>query len=165
MDNAALARRGERTLEIAGCAYSMHSVLEVPGAERLPLSLKILLENVLRCVSDEGAARAMTDEIVRAGSACETGGEIEFMPARVLFQDFTGVPVFVDFAAMRDAAAARGADPFSHQPPDSVHARGRSFGRRRCRLLLRGGAPERPDRGEAQRRALLVPQMERVQLR
>lgn len=116
MDNAAPARRGERTLEIAGCAYSMYSVLEVPGAERLPLSLKILLENVLRCVPDEGAARAMADEIVRAGSACETGGEIEFMPARVLFQDFTGVPVFVDFAAMRDAAAARGADPSRINP-------------------------------------------------
>ncbi len=49
--------------------------------------------------------------IVEAGRDGRSGEEIEFMPGRVLFQDFTGVPVFVDFAAMRDAASDRGADP------------------------------------------------------
>ena len=108
--------RFERTLEFEGERFAVHAISSIPGVDRLPLSLKILLENVLRCVSDGDRAMRMAHEIVRAGLACEAGGEIEFMPARVLFQDFTGVPVFVDFAAMRDAAAARGGDPSRINP-------------------------------------------------
>ncbi|MDY2778093.1 MAG: aconitate hydratase AcnA [Collinsella sp.] len=104
-------RFARHELEVGGERLSYFSITDVEGAARLPVGLKILVENVLRCVSDPDRALAQAREIVRAGMAGEPGGEIEFMPARVLFQDFTGVPVFVDFAAMRDAAARRGADP------------------------------------------------------
>ena len=90
-------------------------VLDIPGADRLPVCLRVLLENVLRCATSEQQAQAAAQCIVDAGLAGEAGGEIEFMPARVLFQDFSGVPVFVDFAARR------GSRP--HQPADSLHAR------------------------------------------
>ena len=86
-------------------------VLDIPGADRLPVCLRVLLENVLRRATSEQQAQAAARCIVDAGLAGEAGGEIEFMPARVLFQDFTGVPVFVDFAAMRDAASDKGGDP------------------------------------------------------
>ena len=97
-------RFAEHELVAGGCAYTYHAVHDIPGADRLPVSLQVLVENVLRCVADPAEARAQAEAIVRAGLAGEAGPEIEFMPARVLFQDFTGVPVFVDFAAMRDAA-------------------------------------------------------------
>lgn len=100
-----------RTLEVAGRTYRYYDISAVPGADRLPASLKILLENVVRRAADAEGARAAAEKVVAAGLAGEAGEEIEFMPARVLFQDFTGVPVFVDFAAMRDAAAERGEDP------------------------------------------------------
>lgn len=54
--------------------------------------------------------------MVEAGLSGEAGEEVDFMPARVLFQDFTGVPVFCDFAAMRDAMTARGGDPARVNP-------------------------------------------------
>ena len=104
-------RLAERTLTAAGKTYRYFDVAQVPGAEHLPASLKILLENVLRCARTPEDAARFAQRIVDAGSAGRAGEEIEFMPGRVLFQDFTGVPVFVDFAAMRDAAVARGADP------------------------------------------------------
>ncbi len=104
-------RFAEHELVAGGCAYTYYAVHDIPGADRLPVSLQVLVENVLRCVADPAEARTQAEAIVRAGLAGEAGPEIEFMPARVLFQDFTGVPVFVDFAAMRDAAAARGGDP------------------------------------------------------
>ncbi len=100
-----------RTLKVAGASYRYYDVTAVPGADRLPVSLKILLENVIRRAPSAEAAQAAAEKVVAAGLAGKPGEEIEFMPARVLFQDFTGVPVFVDFAAMRDAAAERGADP------------------------------------------------------
>lgn len=92
-------------LVVDEATYTYYAVRDIPGAERLPVSLQVLVENVLRCVADEDRALAM------AGLDGAAGPEIEFMPARVLFQDFTGVPVFVDFAAMRDAAQAAGGDP------------------------------------------------------
>ena len=58
----------------------------------------------------------MAERIVTAGLAGQTGEEVEFTPARVLFQDFTGVPVFVDFAVMREACADLGGDPKKINP-------------------------------------------------
>ena len=107
----AQTRTAEHELTVDGETYTYYSVRDLEGAGRLPVSLQILVENVLRCVRDPEEARRMAEGIVRAGLAGQAGPEIEFMPSRVLFQDFTGVPVFVDFAAMRDAAAARGGDP------------------------------------------------------
>lgn len=96
--------------------YLYYPLSKVEGAERLPYSLSVLLENVLRNVRDTDEARMLAQRIVEAARAGETGEEVEFMPARVLFQDFTGVPVFVDFAVMREAAAALGNDPKSINP-------------------------------------------------
>ena len=82
-----------------------------PGVGRLPYSLKILLENLLR--REDG--RFVKSDDVRALASWDMTAprqkEIAFMPARVLLQDFTGVPCVVDLAAMRDGIAALGGDP------------------------------------------------------
>lgn len=98
-------------LNVGENAYTYYPVAQVQGADALPYSLKILLENVIRNVSDAETASAMVSRIVQAGTSGQQGEEIEFAPARVLFQDFTGVPVFVDFAAMREACSHLGGDP------------------------------------------------------
>ena len=77
---------------------------------RLPYTLRILLENVVRCGPPEGAAAAVRAVV---GSA---GAEVSFFPSRVLLQDFTGVPCIVDLAAIRAAVAERGGDPRAVQP-------------------------------------------------
>ena len=113
---AVLAARTPRLVEGGGLGRLAYVVSEIPGATRLPRALVTLLENVVRrAATDEDAVR-MASSIVEAGLAGSAGGEIEFMPARVLFQDFTGVPVFVDFAAMRDAMVERGGDPMRVNP-------------------------------------------------
>ena len=101
----------QQVLSVAGKDYVFYPIDAVQDTEKLPLSLKILVENVLRNVKDEQQALCFAQRIVEAGLAGRTGEEIEFMPARVLFQDFTGVPVFVDFATMREACARLGGDP------------------------------------------------------
>ncbi len=103
-------------LEAGGRAFRYYPVFSTEGAERLPFSLRILLENVLRNASDAETARIFAERIVSAGLAGEQGGEIEYMPARVLLQDFTGVPVFVDLAVMREAARDLGGDPSRINP-------------------------------------------------
>ena len=110
-----LARRPTK-VEAGGLSRLAYVVSGIPGASRLPRALVVLLENVVRrAATDEDAVR-MAQAVVSAGCAGEAGSEIEFMPARVLFQDFTGVPVFVDFAAMRDAMVERGGDPMRVNP-------------------------------------------------
>ena len=111
-----LAARRPTRLCFCGVERDAHLVSRIPGSERLPRALVVLLENVVRrAASDEDAVR-MARAIVEAGLEGRAGDEIEFMPARVLFQDFTGVPVFVDFAAMRDAMVERGGDPMLVNP-------------------------------------------------
>ena len=97
-------------LEAAGISRLVYDVSKIPGAEALPHALTVLLENVIRRAETLDDAIAAAHAIIDAGLEGRAGDEIEFMPARVLFQDFTGVPVFVDFAAMRDEAAKRGCD-------------------------------------------------------
>ena len=82
---------------------------------RLPFSTRILLENLLRYEDGRRVSAADIDYVAR-GVAGPNGKEISFMPARVLLQDFTGVPCVVDLAAMRDALAAMGADPGRANP-------------------------------------------------
>ncbi len=106
----------KKTLQVNDRQYSYYPLDAVEGTQRLPLALKILVENVLRNVADEEQALHQAQRIVAAGLAGKTGEEVEFMPARVLFQDFTGVPVFVDFAAMREASARLGGDPSRINP-------------------------------------------------
>src|SRR5512140_174560 len=88
---------------------------EVGNISRLPFSTKILLENLLR--HEDGKRVCATDvDYVARGVSGPDPKEISFMPARVLLQDFTGVPAVVDLAAMRDALAAMGADPKRANP-------------------------------------------------
>jgi aconitate hydratase len=93
---------------------------EFPGVARLPFSLKILLENLLR--REDNAFVKSTDIRALAGWDPKTIGEKEmsFMPARVLLQDFTGVPCVVDLAAMRDGIVALGGDPQKVNPLQPV---------------------------------------------
>src|SRR5262245_19529639 len=82
-----------------------------PQAQHLPFSLKILLENLLR--TEDGLAVRPEDigALARWDPRAQPAKEIAFMPARVLLQDFTGVPAVVDLAAMRDAIRRLGGDP------------------------------------------------------
>ena len=114
--SAVLAARRPVTLEAGGVSRRATVVSGIPGAERLPRALVVLLENVVRRAATDDDAVRMAAAVVEAGFAGAPGDEIEFMPARVLFQDFTGVPVFVDFAAMRDAMLERGGDPMLVNP-------------------------------------------------
>src|SRR5579883_2838102 len=98
--------------------YFRLAALEEQGIgniSRLPFSTKILLENLLR---NEDGKRVHADDVsyVARGVGGPNSKEISFMPARVLLQDFTGVPCVVDLAAMRDALAEMGADPAKANP-------------------------------------------------
>ena len=99
------------TLDVDGRSYEIHRLDAVPGLERLPYSLKVLAENLLR--TEDGAN--ITADHVRAlaawDPAAEPDTEIQFTPARVVMQDFTGVPCIVDLATMREAVADLGGDP------------------------------------------------------
>ncbi|MEG1246584.1 aconitate hydratase AcnA [Gordonibacter sp.] len=110
------SNRFAASLEVGDAAYTYYPVSAIPGSETLPYSLTVLLENVLRTAESEQAAEKLAERIVAAGNAGEVGSEVEFSPARVLFQDFTGVPVFVDFAVMREACAELGGDPAKINP-------------------------------------------------
>ena len=102
--------RTPHEIEAGGISRKATIVSGIPGAESLPRALVILLENVIRRAATDEEAMLLAARILDAGEKGQAGKEIDFMPSRVLFQDFTGVPVFVDFAAMRDAMAARGGD-------------------------------------------------------
>lgn len=99
------------SLEVEGTEYEIFRLDAVPGLEKLPFSLKILAEALLR--TEDGAN--ITADHVRALAAwnpnAEPDTEIQFTPARVVMQDFTGVPCVVDLATMREAVAELGGDP------------------------------------------------------
>ena len=101
-------------LEVGGRSYDIFRIDALQSrfdVARLPFSLKILLENLLRNEDGE-AVRAVDIEALAAWDAhAEPTAEIGFTPARVVMQDFTGVPAIVDLAAMRDAMQAMGGDP------------------------------------------------------
>ncbi|TQJ40650.1 aconitase [Arthrobacter sp. SLBN-112] len=98
-------------LNVAGTEYEIFRLNSVEGAEALPFSLKVLLENLLR--TEDGAN--ITADHVRALAGwdpnAEPDTEIQFTPARVIMQDFTGVPCVVDLATMREAVKDLGGDP------------------------------------------------------
>src|SRR3712207_1218450 len=99
------------TLQVGGEAYEIFRINAFPETERLPYSLKVLLENLLRHGDEEGA-RA----VAGWDPAADPATEIAYTPARVLMQDFTGVPAIVDRAAMRDAMEDLGGDPAKINP-------------------------------------------------
>ena len=104
------------TLAVGDRSYRYFPVSGIEGVEKLPYSLTVLLENILRNAPDEATGKELAGRVVEAGLAGQTGSEVEFSPARVLFQDFTGVPVFVDFAVMREACKNLGGDPAKINP-------------------------------------------------
>ncbi|MFC4555906.1 aconitate hydratase AcnA [Georgenia faecalis] len=103
-------------LDVAGTSYEIFRLDAVEGLDRLPYSLKILAENLLR--TEDGVN--VTADHVRAlatwDPAAEPSTEIQFTPARVVMQDFTGVPCVVDLATMREAVADLGGDPAKINP-------------------------------------------------
>ena len=103
-------------LQVGNTSYTYYPVSAIEGHEKLPYSLTVLLENILRLAPNDEHAAKLADRLVQAGLSGEVGSEIEFSPARVLFQDFTGVPVFVDFAIMREACIELGGDPKNINP-------------------------------------------------
>jgi aconitate hydratase len=88
--------------------------------EKLPFTHRILLENLLRLEDGVGVDRAQIEAVARWNPTAEPDTEIAFMPARVLLQDFTGVPCVVDLAAMRDAMVEMGGDPRKINPLQPV---------------------------------------------
>ncbi|MET4705620.1 aconitate hydratase AcnA [Frigoribacterium sp. UYMn621] len=104
------------TLTVGSTDYEIFRVDRVPGYEKLPYSLKVLLENLLRT---EDGANVTKSQIEALGSwvpTAEPDTEIQFTPARVIMQDFTGVPCIVDLATMREAVSALGGDPKKINP-------------------------------------------------
>ncbi|HEV2228388.1 MAG TPA: aconitate hydratase AcnA [Steroidobacteraceae bacterium] len=99
-------KAGERTYEIWSLA-----ALPQDKVARLPYSLKVLLENLLRFEDGVGVTRADIEALLEWDPAAAPAHEIAFTPARVILQDFTGVPCIVDLAAMRDAIVRLGGDP------------------------------------------------------
>jgi len=103
-------------LNVAGTEYEIFRLNSVEGADSLPFSLKVLLENLLR--TEDGAN--ITADHVRALAGwdpnAEPDTEIQFTPARVIMQDFTGVPCVVDLATMREAVKDLGGDPTRVNP-------------------------------------------------
>jgi len=104
------------TLDVVGTAYEVFRLAAVDGAQNLPFSLKVLLENLIRT---EDGANVTADQIRALAAwdpAAEPDTEIQFSPARVVMQDFTGVPCVVDLATMREAVADLGGDPARINP-------------------------------------------------
>src|SRR5215216_4351449 len=103
-------------LQVGDAAYAIFRLDRVDGAARLPYSLKVLLENLLRNEDGTLVTAAQVAALASWDPEAESGTEIQFTPARVLLQDFTGVPCVVDLVAMRDAMAALGGDPQKINP-------------------------------------------------
>ena len=110
------------TLSVGGKDYAYYDLAKAGDVSRLPFSMKVLLENLLRF--EDGGFTVSTDDIealVAWQQNPVTGREIQYRPARVLLQDFTGVPCVVDLAAMRDAIAKLGGDTSKINPQVPVH--------------------------------------------
>jgi aconitate hydratase len=105
----------QSTLRVGNQDYAIHrlAVVEkaIPGVGRLPFSLKILVENLLRTEDGRTVRAEDIEALARWQAKAEPNREIAFTPSRILMQDFTGVPAVVDLAAMRDAMKRMGGDP------------------------------------------------------
>ena len=104
------------TLEVQGKSYEIFRISAVPGSERLPFTHRILLENLLRTEDGANVTRSTIEALASWDPAAEPADEIQFTPARVVMQDFTGVPVVVDLATMREAVRELGGDPSRIEP-------------------------------------------------
>ena len=113
------------SLDVGGTSYSifrLDALRQLPGArvDRLPVSLRVLLENLLRCEDGAFVKKSDIEALAAWDVTATTERDISFMPARVLLQDFTGVPCVVDLAAMRDAHKSLGGDPNRINPLQPV---------------------------------------------
>jgi aconitate hydratase len=113
------------TLDVGGTSYSifrLDALSGLPGARvnTLPVSLRVLLENLLRCEDGAFVKKSDIEALAAWDVTATTERDISFMPARVLLQDFTGVPCVVDLAAMRDALKTLGGDPKRINPLQPV---------------------------------------------
>ncbi len=103
-------------LEVAGSRYEIFRTDAVDGHETLPFSLKVLLENLLRTEDGANITREQISALGNWDQTAEPSTEIQFTPARVVLQDFTGVPCIVDLATMREAIVDLGGDPSKVNP-------------------------------------------------
>ncbi len=104
------------TLRVGEQEYEVFRLASVPGSSRLPFTHKVLLENLLRTEDGANVTRETIEAIASWDPSAEPADEIQFTPARVVMQDFTGVPVVVDLATMREAVAELGGDPARIEP-------------------------------------------------
>src|SRR6187401_1161347 len=111
-DARATLRAGERELEI----FRLDALQARFDVARLPFSLKVLLENLLRTEGNGSVTAGDVEALATWDAQADPAQEIAFTPARVVMQDFTGVPAVVDLAAMRDAMADLGGDPARINP-------------------------------------------------
>ncbi|MFT4156901.1 MAG: aconitate hydratase AcnA [Microbacterium sp.] len=100
----------QSTLTVGSTDYEIFRIDTVPGFDKLPFSLKVLLENLLRTEDGANVTKAQIEALGSWDAAAEPNTEIQFTPARVVMQDFTGVPCIVDLATMREAVTALGGD-------------------------------------------------------
>ncbi|MFI8594342.1 aconitate hydratase [Microbacterium sp. NPDC078428] len=104
------------TLRVGDTDYEIFRVDTVPGYDKLPFSLKVLLENLLRTEDGANVTKAQIEALGSWDPDAEPDTEIQFTPARVVMQDFTGVPCIVDLATMREAVTKLGGDPDKINP-------------------------------------------------
>src|SRR6185312_6575953 len=104
------------TLKVGATDYEVYRIDKVPGHEKLPFSLKVLLENQLRTEDGKNVTASQINALGSWIPDAEPDTEIQFTPARVIMQDFTGVPCIVDLATMREAVAELGGDPKKINP-------------------------------------------------
>ncbi|GAA2085671.1 aconitate hydratase [Pseudolysinimonas kribbensis] len=103
-------------LTVGGTEYQIFRIAKVPGSEKLPFSLKVLLENLLRTEDGKNVTKSQIEALGAWQPQAEPDTEIQFTPARVVMQDFTGVPCIVDLATMREAVSTLGGDPKKVNP-------------------------------------------------
>jgi len=104
------------SLTVGGSHYEIYRIDRVEGHETLPFSLKVLLENLLRTEDGANITREQISILGNWDEQAEPSTEIQFTPARVVLQDFTGVPCIVDLATMREAIVELGGDPNKVNP-------------------------------------------------
>lgn len=106
----------KKNLEVAGKSFEIFDISAIEGASNLPFSLKILLENLLRTEDGANITAAHIKALASWKPEAEPDTEIQFTPARVIMQDFTGVPCIVDLATMREAIIELGGDASKVNP-------------------------------------------------
>ncbi len=148
-----------QSLAVGSQSYEIFSLPAIKGHDlgRLPFSLKILLENLLRTEDGVNVTHADIEALLKWDAKAAPSHEIAFTPARVIMQDFTGVPAIVDLAAMREAMTRLGGNPQEINPLAAGGTRHRPLRAGRRVRRPRRAAQEQHHRVRPQRRALLVP--------